>query len=121
MRRFYGERLDDMLTSGRITEAADYAANLPPDRTSAVYRATVPGWEWGPTEHLAAAQLDVQNLLLWSKTKDGAKNRRRPKPVPRPGMEQQERATEGRFKDVEALPLDELKRKLAAPRRAVAA
>ncbi len=40
---------------------------------------------WGLREHLLAELTDIQRLALWTKTKDGAKNRNRPKPIERPG------------------------------------
>ena len=41
--------------------------------------------DWSVSEHLLASAVDALNWLVWSKTEDGAKNRRRPKPIPRPG------------------------------------
>jgi hypothetical protein len=40
---------------------------------------------WALNEHLLAEVADTQRLLLWAKTKDGSKNRNRPKPIERPG------------------------------------
>lgn len=51
---------------------------------TAVYHHLHQGWLIG--DHLAAYQLDVLNWLRWAKTEDGQKNRRRPEPVPRPGL-----------------------------------
>ena len=62
---------------------------------------------------MAAAQLDALNWLVWSKTRDGSKNRKKPKPVPRPGDKDK---AKGRFRDSIALPVDEVKRRLALPR-----
>lgn len=47
--------------------------------------------QWGLTEHLAAAQLDTLNTLAWMQSEDGAKNRNRPSPVRRPGVEPDEK------------------------------
>lgn len=47
------------------------------------------GDQWSPWtvgDHLSALMVDALNWLVWSKTEDGAKNRNRPRPVPRPGM-----------------------------------
>ena len=41
--------------------------------------------DWSVSEHLLASAVDALNWLVWSKTEDGAKNRRLPKPIPRPG------------------------------------
>lgn len=46
---------------------------------------------WGQVEHLLADIFDVESLLLWAKTKDGQKNRNRPDPYPRPGVEKPDR------------------------------
>lgn len=40
---------------------------------------------WQDAEHLAALQVDVARLLLWTKTEDGSKGRNQPDPIPRPG------------------------------------
>lgn len=105
-----------------LLEAADMAAHLPQDKTSAVFRARNPDtWQWGILEHLAALQADGVRMLQWMKSKDATKKppRNQPKPIPRPGVAEVQEETEGRFKDVEALPLDELKRRLAQPRQAI--
>lgn len=41
---------------------------------------------WGLPEQLAASIADSLNWLVWAKTPDAAKNRNRPKPIPRPGV-----------------------------------
>lgn len=52
---------------------------------SAIFRATFGEHAtWGVTDHLLAALVDLTNLLVWFKSKDGQKNRNRPKPVRRP-------------------------------------
>ena len=43
---------------------------------------------WGVQEHLTANLVDLTNILVWFKTKDGSKGRNRPKPIPRPGMQE---------------------------------
>lgn len=60
---------------------------------------------WGLLEQLAAAMVDAQNLANWLQSKDGAKNRNRPKPIPRPGVKAD--------KDInkfgkDAVPIDEM-------------
>jgi Family of unknown function (DUF5361) len=40
---------------------------------------------WTRTDMLLASAVDALHWLQWVKTKDGAKNRNRPKPIPRPG------------------------------------
>ncbi|MBF6213777.1 hypothetical protein IU487_22425 [Nocardia puris] len=53
---------------------------------SALYRTVVPDWMWGLPEMLLADTVDSLRWLVWAKTPDGQRNRRRPKPVPRPGV-----------------------------------
>lgn len=68
--------------------------------------------EWTLTNSLIATGVDALRWLVWAKTKDGAKNRNRPKPIPRPGV----RKSRGRMKDAVSLPIDELQRRLDMPR-----
>lgn len=98
------------------------AAHLPRDRTSAVFRAVNPEtWHWGVAEHIAALQADALRMLLWAKSKDASKKppRNQPKPIPRPGITEKQEQAEGRFKDVVGRPLEEMKRRLALPRKAI--
>lgn len=43
---------------------------------------------WGLSEHLLAVVADAVIAGNWMQSKDGQKNRNRPKPIPRPGVEQ---------------------------------
>ena len=63
---------------------------------------------------LAASIADSLAWLVWSKTKDAQNNRNRPKPIPRPGVDD----GKGRMKDAKSMPIDELKEFLARPRTA---
>lgn len=70
-----------------LWEFAAMAANLPV-RDSAVYDAVDPeGVAWDLHAQLQAAAVDSLRWLQWAQTKDGEKNRNRPKPIPRPGVE----------------------------------
>lgn len=63
------------------------ARNAP--RTSALYRAQEPdAADWSLEALLLADVADVQHWLQWAKTKDGAAGRNQPKPIPRPGVEE---------------------------------
>lgn len=76
-------------------------------------------WQWRSADTLLLAEIaDSMNFLAWTKTKDaGKKNpRNRPKPIPRPGVHGY-----GRDEETVSLPLDEVKRRLARPRRALVA
>ncbi|WP_141717925.1 DUF5361 domain-containing protein [Nocardia altamirensis] len=78
---------------------------------SALLRAMHPErYRWGQVEHLLADLVDVANLLLWSKTKDGSHNRNRPAPYPRPGVEDK---TKRQVKGT-AVPMDQVRTRLAA-------
>lgn len=73
-------------------------------RTSALGRATLgKDAKWGFSEQLAATQIDALNMLIWMNSEDGRKNRRRPKPIPRPGIDTGEQNV-GR----DPLPVDEM-------------
>lgn len=82
---------------------------------SALNRALDPDWYWRAVEpNLLAAAVDMLRILAWQQTKDGQKNRKQPKPIPRPGV--------GPKKDpnVRTAPVEEVKRLLALPRKAAA-
>ncbi|WP_155980834.1 DUF5361 domain-containing protein [Nocardia sp. CNY236] len=80
---------------------------------SALLRAMNPDrYRWGQVEHLLADLVDVANLLLWSKTKDGSRGRNRPSPYPRPGVND---TTKRRVRG-DAVPLDQVHERLAAVR-----
>ncbi|MBP2211082.1 hypothetical protein JOJ87_001426 [Rhodococcus ruber] len=54
---------------------------------SALVRALNPDSRWDLHALLLAEAVDTLHDLRWMKTKDGHKNRNRPKPIPRPGVE----------------------------------
>ena len=67
-------------------------------------------WQWHLlANQLSGSQADALHLLWWAKTRDGQKNRNRPKSV----FPQPEKA---RMKDAVMMPVDELKEYLARPR-----
>lgn len=93
-----------------IFEAADMAAHLPKDGSSAIFRALNPeGWQWTLEAHLAAIAADGIRFLVWAKSKDAARKppRNQPKPIPRPGMDAEKPQAQDRFAEVEGLPKDE--------------
>lgn len=58
-------------------------------RDSALFRVMNPDtWQWGLAEHLLSINADAAIMGNWMQSKDGQKNRNRPKPLPRPGVEQ---------------------------------
>lgn len=57
-------------------------------RDSAIARAVEPELaEWGLPEQLLALVADYLAWMQWAKTEDGAKGRRMPSQIPRPGVE----------------------------------
>lgn len=42
--------------------------------------------KWGDSDYMLALACDYLALLAWMKTKDGVANRKRPDPLPRPGV-----------------------------------
>lgn len=56
---------------------------------SALHRAMNPETApWGLSEHLLAVVADAVIAGNWMQSRDGQKNRHRPKPIKRPGVEQ---------------------------------
>lgn len=71
------------------------------DKTTALFRELHPKeWEWDLQTHLLADAVDLLHLLVWFKTKDGSKGRNRPKPYPRPGVEDVDSSKKVRKGDV---------------------
>lgn len=58
---------------------------MPPDRSALSAERHPEDAPWSLSEHLLAESVDSLRMLLWAKTKDGQKNRNRPKPIERPG------------------------------------
>lgn len=61
--------------------------NLP--QSSALHK-SIHGLEeslWTISDYLLAQIADTQAWLAWTKTKDGEKGRNQPRPIPRPGVE----------------------------------
>lgn len=87
-----------------IFEAADMAANLPRDGSSAVFRAANPDWQWTLDAQLLALNADYLAWIRWKDTKDGSKNRKPPKPIQRPGVAKEVAEGKDRFAEVEGLP-----------------
>lgn len=87
--------------------------------SSAYWRAREPeGARWGVSEYLLAVIADSLRWLVWAKTKDAKRNRNRPKPIPRPGDSEKKKST-GRMSGAVAYTVDEVKRRLALPRRKI--
>lgn len=101
-------RMGEPDTSWRdIWAVVAHAARTPGSPLAA---ALDPRASWPVETYLLADAVDSLRFLAWAKSKDGQKNRNRPKAIPRPGRKA---AT---ATDVQAMPVDELKRFLARPR-----
>lgn len=62
----------------------------PPD--SAIAHSVEPEQSgWGLSEHLLALVADYLAWLAWMQSEDGQRNRNKPKPLARPGVESEER------------------------------
>lgn len=88
---------------------------------SALRRSLDPqGAAWTLEADLLAGVLDRLSWLVWAKTRDGSRNRNQPKPVPRPSNNYGRRS-KGRLAGALSLPVDEVRRRLALPRRPIGA
>lgn len=110
MWRYYGAGIDQWRDRVGLREFAEMACNLPED--SATLMAVNEGWML--RDHLAAALVDEQRIANWMQSEDGRKGRNRPKPIPRPGVGDDE--SKKKFGSAK-MSLDQA-RKWAASRRA---
>lgn len=62
---------------------------------------------WSLNEYLLADVVDTLRWLQWAKTEDGSRGRNRPRPVPRPGIEESPATVRTRFGS-EPVPIAEL-------------
>jgi hypothetical protein len=79
-----------------------------------VFRALVPDWRWDLNAQLLARIGDIMDMSVWMQSKDGAKGRNRPKPLPRPGVKGYRRP--GEKKQAKVPNFAEIDRQLARPR-----
>jgi hypothetical protein len=87
---------------------------LPPD-SATVRSMQGEAATWSLSDHLMALVVDELRVANWQRTEDGHKGRRRPKPLPRPGVHQEDEATHiGRGRGMSTNDLDRL---LAATRQ----
>jgi hypothetical protein len=79
------------------------------DVTSNIYRALHPREAgWTRDSMLLATIADVARWLQWSKTKDGAKGRGMPEPIPRPGVQSRKQPVHPRGKGAPISKVKEL-------------
>lgn len=58
---------------------------------------------WGLSDHLLAVIADAVIAGNWMQSKDGQKNRHRPKPIPRPGVEPEAKKFGGKAESMHAI------------------
>lgn len=109
--RFYGLNLDGLGRDYGVLHAADLAVHLPLDSVTKLEM----GGGWTRSELLLATLVDEFRFYVWAKA--GGKAKHKPKPIPRPGVVDESRK---RMKDALLLPVDEVARRLAMPRRSMA-
>lgn len=80
-RQYYGVSFDGALRES-VVETADLVYMLP--RGSRTYTALDPEYAWTQEDYLLANIANSLALLVWAQTKDGQKNRNRPKPITPP-------------------------------------
>lgn len=72
--------------------------------TSALHRAMNPEESpWGLSEHLLAVVADAVIAGNWMSSRDGQKNRNRPKPIPRPGVVPDSKKFGGRAESIDTI------------------
>ena len=78
----HGLSLDD-LGSERLSwrDLKVIVTRMPPNRSALQQELGPQDAAWTLTNHLLAEVVDSLRLLLWAKTRDGHKNRNRPKPI----------------------------------------
>lgn len=80
-RQYYGLSFDKAVKES-VVEAADLLYMLP--RGSRTFSTIDPEFAWEQEHYLLANIANSLQLLVWAKTKDGQKNRNRPKPIEPP-------------------------------------
>lgn len=106
-RQYYGVSFDEALRTS-VIEAADLATMLP--RGSRTFTAINPEYLWEQSHYLLANIANSLQILVWAQTKDGQKNRNRPKPITPPKRPREKTVT---------YTVDEYKERLSRPRREV--
>lgn len=104
-------RLDDGTLSWVDLHAVIFAA--PPN--TAVFHAFEQGWN--TTDYLVAIVADGIHDLIWQKTKDGRKNRKRPKRLPRPKRDTNDGTASSGLGTVSVMTVEEFERRRAERQR----
>ena len=88
LQQFYGLNIDGLGKDFRISHAVDLTVMLPAN--ARIRTAAEPATVWGWNEYLLADISYSLRWLVWSKTKDGSKNRNHPKRILPPGSKEPE-------------------------------
>jgi hypothetical protein len=74
------------------------------ERGAALHRAMNPDDSmWGLSEHLLAVVADAVITGNWMSSRDGQKNRNRPKPIPRPGVVPESKKFGGQAESIDTI------------------
>ena len=106
-RQYYGVSFDESLEAS-VIETSDLAAMLP--RGSRTFTAINPEYAWEQHHYLLANIANSLQFLVWAKTKDGQKNRNRPKTIKPPKKQEENKVT---------FTADEYMERLSRPRKGV--
>lgn len=104
-------RLDD----GRLSWADLHAVIFAAPPNTAVFHAIEQGWN--TADYLLALAADALHDLIWQQTKDGRKNRKRPKRIPRPKREADDGTASTGLGRVTVMPVEEFERRRAERQR----
>ena len=97
-----GYRANDVPTVLSWADLRDVVAHQGAD--SALFRAMHPdAAPWGLPEHLLAVIADGVTAGNWMASRDGQKNRNRPKPIPRPGVEPDRKKFGGQAESIDII------------------
>jgi len=97
-----GYRAHDVPDRLSWADLRDVVAFQPAD--SALFRAMHPdAAPWGLSEHLLAVVADAVIAGNWMQSRDGQKNRNRPKPIPRPGVKPESKKFGGQAEDIDTI------------------
>lgn len=78
-----------------MRKAADWAVVMIRQPESWTHRKLAGEWQWGLLENqLLAAGVDQLTVANWQRSQDGQKNRNKPRPIPRPGVDEYDKKRE---------------------------
>lgn len=78
-----------------MRKAADWTAVMIRQPESWTHRRLATDWQWGLLgNQLLAAGVDQLAVANWQRSQDGQKNRNKPRPIPRPGVDEYDKKRE---------------------------